>query len=355
MQMKFLTTVLFTLLFCHINAQGFDKTLTDSMQITSIAATSDGGCVLLGNRLALQKTVVLKVDASGKTQWVTVLDGYPAFQEPFQTGRIRILQDSEDNYWFNVSSYTNPQTHLTKLDKNGKLLFNKIYSRINSEIHFSGNQLYLFATGNGTPVLWKFKPNGDTFDTKTYPTLQLRSPYHVSTLQKNSLLVYSPGDSSGRGISTRIGFDGVITRTPMPANIFSIPFPIGQMTKTLDGSYLIPDSSNIIKIDSLGRFLWRKNLNVANRPFFSSAPYFRFTMSATTANGGFMAIKQNVGNNTFDIRNFSSDGVQNNSSTISYQNNFDNLFIIKTSRGGYFIAGNTMGTKVRLMKLDENG
>ena len=137
--MKFITTFCCTLFFFQLNAQGWDRTLTDSMRISSIAPTSDGGSVMLGTSLGIPSMKVIKVDALGNLQWAKVFnDSFPVYGETFPSGKLRILQDSDGNYWFGSSNNGfggSLETVILKLDKNGnKLLYRKLLLRL-AEIH----------------------------------------------------------------------------------------------------------------------------------------------------------------------------------------------------------------------------
>ena len=170
--MKFITTFCCALFFLQLNAQGWDRTLTDSMRIASIAPTSDGGSVLLGTSLGIPSMKVIKVDALGNLQWAKVFnDSFPVYGETFPSGKLRILQDSDGNYWFgnsNVSFSASQETAILKLDKNGnKLLYRRVLLR-SGEIHVLNNQLIVFGKNvvSGIGILLRLNSNGDTLDLK---------------------------------------------------------------------------------------------------------------------------------------------------------------------------------------------
>ena len=358
--MKFITTFCCALFFLQLNAQGWDRTLTDSLKITSISPTEDGGCIMLGNRITLQKVVVLKVDALGKTQWVKDFSDMPVIDEIIVTGKIKIIQDSDGNYWLGLARLNSGELYLAKLDQNGNRLFFKKIPLFSSVINISGNQLLAF--GRNINNIWtslRLKTNGDTLDVKSFPEIKSVGQSFISvTVQKSSFIFYGVNDSTGGMQSRKIGFDGtLIALNVMPFNIrYFSPFP--PMVKTSDGGLLVPDSSFITKLDSNGKFVWRKIATFSNSipggPF-PFGPYNYYLMAGTTANGGFIAIQNNPSKKSLTVRKYSSDCILQTTSIWYYENTVDYPFMIRTAKGGYLIAGNTMGTKVRLIKLDENG
>ena len=351
--MKFITTFCCTLLFLQLNAQGWDRTLTDSMRIVDIAPTNDGGTVILGSRTTTQKAVVLKVDALGKSQWVKDFTDITLNPPPdFVTGTFKIVQDSDGNYWLGLAQLNGMDLKVIKLDTNGNTLFLKTFPLNSAHIDISGNQLLTFGRINNNWTLLRLKPNGDTLDIKSIPDIKpTYVPFYSFTAQKNSFLFYAI-DSTSRMQSHKIGLDGtLIARNSMPPIIrHGSPFP--PMVITTDGGFLVPDSSFVTKLDSTGKFLWRKLANVGN--YVPSTPFIRYNMAATS-NGGFIAIQNNTTKKSLRVSKYSSDGLLQTTSLWFYENTVDNPFMIRTSKGGYIIAGNTMGTKVRLIKLDENG
>ena len=355
--MKFLTTFFCAFLCLHVHAQGWDRTLTDSLKVISVAPTSDNGCVLLGRVNTLNKTTVLKVDANGKTEWIKQYDGYPQFDEPVESGRIRIRQDSDGNYWFHVTSYVYHTTLITKLDKVGNRIKYDSIKINNAELHIIDNQplLFGFIPGNGTPQLLRLNSIGNVIDTKNISGFRLvRGPYYNSYLQKNGIIISSNSDTTASQHSaTRIGLDGIVKSRNALSNTVSSLFLLGNMIALSDGGYLIPDSNSIIKIDSLGKFVWRKSTGIINRvPGF---PFMRHLYAAKTVNGEFIGLQQNATKSNLDIRRFATDGSLQSSHAWFYSNNLDNPFIIKMAKGGFLVVGNTQGTKVKLIKLDENG
>ena len=353
--MKFITTFCCALFFFQLNAQGWDRTLTDSLKIKSISPTNDGGCIMYGNRLTLQKAVILKVDALGKTQWVKDFSDLPIYDEFLVTGRLNILQDNDANYWLGITSFSGVDLTLAKFDQNGNRLFLKKIPLTSAIINVSGNQLLAF--GRNSNNIWtslRLKPNGDTLDIKSFPEIKSNGSLFISvTVQKSSFIFYGVNDSTGGMQSRKIGFDGnLIALNAMPFNIrYSNPLP--PMVKTSDGGLLVPDSSFVTKLDSNGKFMWRKIANITNiTPGF---PYYKYLMATNTTNGGFMAIKNNISKKSLTVSKYSFDGILQTTSLFFYENTIDNSLMIRTSKGGYLIAGNTMGTKIRLIKLDENG
>ena len=216
--MKLITTFCCALFFFHLNAQGWDRTLTDSMRISNIAPTSDGGSVLLGmTSLGVPKIKVIKVDALGNLQWAKVFsDSFPVYGELFPSGKLRILQDSDGNYWFgssNVSFGASQETAIVKLDKNGNKLIYRRVSLRSGEIHVLDNQLIVFGKNvvSSIATILRLNSNSDTVDLKTIPSIKFNGgPDYISTLQNNGLLIFNNSDTTGKTQTIKIGFDGVV-------------------------------------------------------------------------------------------------------------------------------------------------
>jgi uncharacterized repeat protein (TIGR01451 family) len=356
--MKLFTTLLCVFLFLQSNAQVWDKVLTDSVVIKAISPTSDGGSIILGSRSATQKVAVIKVSALGQTQWVKDFADMNTVNVITGSDKVRIQEDSDGNFWFGLSlPNTSQNLTLSKLDKNGNRLFLKDITLKNAEINVLTNQLVIIgqSSSNVTTML-RLKPNGDTLNLGLVPSLKFtRSPYYVSTVKNDGLIFYHISDSFPRYETLKLGFDGtVLARTLMPTLNFPFisAYPLPQIVKTTDGNYLIPDSTNIIKLDSEGQFIWRKPIAVINP---SPIAYFFGYLIAPTINGGFIQIKDNMSQKSLEIRRFAGDGVQISLSFGSYTDAFNVPYLIRSAKGGFIVAGSTNVGKVHLLKLEENG
>ena len=96
--MKLITILAFMLLSFQFYAQSFDKTLPDSARLMSIAPTSDGGAVILGNNLYLirgaqDKIIIIKVNALGEREWRSDFDISGIVNDYLFSPRVRIAQD----------------------------------------------------------------------------------------------------------------------------------------------------------------------------------------------------------------------------------------------------------------------
>ena len=174
-KMKLFSTFLFSLFFFQIHAQGWDKTLTDSLRIASAEPTSDGGCVLFGWKTNLTTTaIVLKVDANGKSQWSRPVSNLSFVDEPYVTGRIRILQDKQNNYWISYSSYSSALSSIVKLDNSGNILWSRTIPMTNVEAHVGDNQMVFWGRGTGSDFvgygLLRLSFAGDTLGRNLIPT-----------------------------------------------------------------------------------------------------------------------------------------------------------------------------------------
>lgn len=361
--MKLISTFLFCFLFFQVNAQGWDKTLNDSLKIINTTPTNDGGCALFGWQTVSNKAIVLKIDANGKSQWSKSFTNFLPFDEIYVTGRTKIMQDKDDNYWLSVSNYASQDASIMKLDKNGNQLLARTLAMDNVEAHVLDNQFVLLGVSKnpnelGQAMLLRYNLNGDTLSKSLYPSIQFyRARYYTSYLQKTALIIYTAAEVVGSMRSIRLGFDGtVLAINPLFSNpLFTWPMPAGPIVKTLDGGFIIPDSVFTIKLDSLGRFVWRKSLGVVNR-LGPNSPYFRNYIAPINTNGDFMVIQQNIGaTNYLESRRFTADGTLKNSNFLLYNNTLNFPFLIRTSKGGFVFAGNTSETKVRLLKFDDNG
>jgi uncharacterized repeat protein (TIGR01451 family) len=362
--MKFLTTLFCAFLFLQVNAQVWDKTLTDSVNVKAISPTSDGGCIILGNRSTVFKMTVIKVDGLGRQQWIKDFADLPTVGINNSADKVKILQNSDGTYWVGVNYQVSTDLTIAKLDKDGNSILIRKLPLKNAEINVLNNQLAIFGinTTNSLTTIMRLNTNGDTLNINTLPSIKFtRSPYYVSTIKNNGLLIYNVSDSISRGQTMRIGFDGtIISKTLLSSDIsfFVSAYPLTQIIKTSDGSYLIPDSTNVVKVDSGGQLIWRKPIGIINSS--SSAPAYLNYLMAPTQDGGFIAIKNNIGLKYLEIKKFSGDGIIVSSAFGFYSNTLNNPYMIRAARGGFIIAGNAegatqFGSKVRLIKLEENG
>jgi hypothetical protein len=356
--MKLISTLVCVLFFLQVNAQGWDRTLTDSLRISSIAPTNDGGCVILGNDLVNRKIVVLKVNALGNKQWLKLFPDVASVNEPYQTGVVKIIQDNDGNYWFGISTYSLVGTPLTKLDKDGNRLLFRILPMKSVEIFSKNNQLIIFGVNTTTnqTTLLRLNANGDTLNINPIPTISFTtSANYTAVVQENSILMFGAANYARSYTTRKISFDGtILQQTSIPASVLPYAtFPPTQMIKMLDGSVLIPDSMSLIKIDSMGAFVWRKPINIAN--FNLLAPISRYALAPIASDGSFMAIKNNPTNRYLDIQKYSKEGVQLSSFTWFYENSLNTISLTKTVNNSYVVTGNTVSNKMRLIRLDGNG
>jgi uncharacterized repeat protein (TIGR01451 family) len=351
------------LLFLQTHAQGWDKTLTDSVRVRAVSPTSDGGSIILGSRTNTFKVTVVKVDALGQRQWSKdFLDiSLPGSVTP--PDKIKIQQDSDGNYWFGIFLGSgNPQeTVISKIDKDGNRLLLRKLTLKNAEINVLNNQLVLIgvnvANNNMTTVL-RLKPNGDTLNSGTVPSLRFsRSLYFVTTVKSNGLLLYHLSDSISRPETMIIGFDGTVLSkivAPPAMSVFASSYPLPQIITATDGSYFVPDSGNVVKLNSVGEFIWRKSIALVNTS--SSSPFFLNYLMTPTQDGGFVGIRNNEGLKYLEIKRFNGNGDLVASSFGFYANPFINPFMLRSAQGGILLVGNlTANGTLRLMKLGESG
>ncbi len=358
--MKQLLTVLCTLFFFTAQAQVWDKTLDDTLNIVHVAPTQDNGCILAGFAFtSLKNLTLIKVDASGKKEWKKNFTDVPVIETNFYAIKTKTIQDSDGNYWFSTVATNTAQTILMKLDKSGNRLLFRTLPIGNSDIHSIDAQIVLFGMTNPTfGTLLRLKNNGDTIEVKQVPSLQFRrSPEYVSLPLplKNGLFVFNYSDSLPSHQSSRIKFDGSLqSRIGYPQTVFVSSYPMTNIIKTADGGYLIPDSSNTYKVDSIGRLLWRKNIGLGTP--LQNSRYLKQLIAARNTGGDFLGILQTAGTQQINIRKYFTDGTLQSSNVLTYTGTFANLFLSKTIKGGYILAGQrTENNKVRLMKLDDNG
>ncbi len=358
--MKFIITFFCAFLLCQLNAQVLDKTLTDSVNILAINATSDGGSIIFGNRYTNNTATLLKLDGSGQKVWVKDFTDIPTVGTTFPTDKIRIQQDSDGNFWVGVSSLSNPQpSSICKFDKDGNRLLFRFLPLKNAEINVLTNQLIVFGNNSSSNIatLLRLKPNGDTLNLSTVPSMRfVRSPYFVTTAQSTGLLVYGMSDSLWTAQTTQIGFDGTVLSRNLLSNVssaFVSAYPYKQIIKSSDGNFYIPDSTNIVKINSSGQFLWRKTIALTNTG--TSAFNFNYLI-APTSDGGMIGMKNYEGLKYLDIKKFNGDGVVVASSFGFYNATLYNPSTVRATQGGIVIIGNLQPfSKVRYIKLEENG
>ena len=358
--MKFFTTFLFTLFFFQINAQIWDKTLTDEILIKSSTSTSDGGSIMLGipSTTTSNQIIVLKIDAAGSRQWIKQFTDISYSNEPVSTGKIRIVQDSDGSYWFSVAQVYNIPFQLVKLDNNGNRLFFKTLPLLSSEIGVSGNECLVFGrTINNVWTLLKFKTNGDTTTVKNFPEIKslARAVVNSCSFQKSSFIFYAFEDSTFVMNTRKIGFDGtLIARNIMPASDFHVS-PIAPSISTLDGGFLVPDSLSMTKLDSMGRFVWRKIIGISNLVPLNPPIYYHYLFAATTSDGGFLGIQNNPALKNLEIRKFSPDGTLQSSNFWSYSNTITFPSLVKMKNSGYLLACRDSSNKTRLIRFNEYG
>jgi uncharacterized repeat protein (TIGR01451 family) len=361
--MKLIITLFCAFLFVQVNAQVWDKTLTDSMNIKDVCATNDGGSIMLGVRTVSQKIAIIKLDALGRQQWLKDISDVPLSSVSNPADKIRLIQDSDGNYWFGIIAANNTDLTISKLDKDGnRLLFRKMPLK-NAEINVLNNQLVVFGVGtsNNLTTLLRLNANGDTLNVSTIPSIKFtRSIYYVSTVKNNGILIYNTNDTLPRRQTIRIGFDGTIlaqNALSTTNSFFVSPYRLPQIIKTSDGGYLIPDSIDIVKVDSGGQLIWRKPIAITNST--TASPNFYNYLVAATQDGGFIALNNNILLRNLEIRKFSADGIQLTSTFVFYTNSLNNPYIVKSPRGGFLMAGNLNTSSyngfVRALKLDENG
>ena len=372
--MRSLFTLFCFLFLLELQAQGWDRTLTDSLTITAVLSTADNGCIISGYFLpAGPFPQIIKVDANGKKEWKRELrDSFSVPPLPFPLTREKIIQDSDGNYWYSKARNDANTSQIVKLDKSGNVLLRRGFAFANLDILKFNNQILLLGpTSPSQPmVLTRLKNNGDTISTKNLDFLKpVKSPYFVSEIQGNEILIFGLTDSVANvSISgfqtTRFSVDGALIAKNhfITPNFFS-PYPFFDIIKTSDGNFLIPDSSNINKIGKDGKFVWRKNLNlgipVIQNPF--PIPYLRHLIASKNSNGEFIGVKPVVNTNPtqlsgqFNVNQYSTDGNIIKSSTVNFTGNLINPFLIKSIKGGYILIGQSANNKIRLIKFDEDG
>jgi hypothetical protein len=369
-----LFTLLCLLFLLQLKAQGWDRTLTDSLTITAVTPTQDNGCIVAGYFLPTGPfPQIIKVDANGKKEWKRDLrDSFGFSPLPFPLTREKLIEDSEGNFWFSKARNDANTSQIIKLDKSGNVLLRRSMGITNLDIQKIENQIILLGpTSSGQPmILTKLKNNGDTISTQSLNFLKpVKSPYFVSEVQGNELLVFGLTDSVANvSISgfqtTRFNLNGVLIAKNhfITPNFFS-PYPFFDIIKTSDGGFLIPDSSNINKISKDGKFVWRKNLNLGilnvQNPF--PIPYLKHLIAPQNSNGEFIGIKPVFSTNPsqiagqFNVNKYSSEGVLLKSSTVNFTGNLINPFLIKSPKGGYILLAQGANNKIRLIKFNEDG
>ena len=174
--MKLITILAFTLLSFQLYAQSFDKTLPDSARLMSIAPTSDGGAIILGNNLYLirgaqDKIIIMKVNALGEREWRSDFDISGIVNDYLFSPRVRIAQDSDGNYWLGLAQISGTSQYIMKLDKNGNRLFSKYLNVLGGAINIYGNQLMVFGIKDGIWQMSRYSTNGDSLATTQYPLI----------------------------------------------------------------------------------------------------------------------------------------------------------------------------------------
>jgi uncharacterized repeat protein (TIGR01451 family) len=360
--MKQFLTFVFSLLFLSIQAQGFDKTLNEKFQLVSSTATKDGGIILTGFIPATSplppQMYIIKLDVSGNKQWSKVLlDMTPYVSELFP--RLETVEDRDGNFWSSVSGFQKAPGLLTKLDKNGVVLLSKSTALTNIDIDILDNDIFIFGQNFGSliPSLVRWNSRGDSLSMVGTAGLGLqRFPFYGFTIQKNSFLIYHNSDSTLSTQTRRYRFDGTLISTfNGQSNSQRQPFVYMRLFPTSDGGYIVADdSTNVSKIDSVGRFVWRKN-NLGITPV-GFPPFINSSLIAPKINSNeFVGIRLSQRPVGLDIRRFTGDGNIQNSNFFSFVGTIESPNLERSKKGGLILACNTQGTKLRIIKLDENG
>ena len=359
--MKTLLTFLCTLFFLHINAQVWDKTLNDTLNIVQVSPTQDNGCVIAGFPSGTNRSLnILKLDAVGNKVWKKEFTDVPLEITPsFAPTRISMIQDLEGNYWFSMSTSNSLTSLLMKFDKDGNRLTTKQVNLRFIDIYNANNQILVFGVtnNNSSGSLLRLTIDGSTIDEKPIPQIRFSTvPFYSSILHKNTILIFSFSDTTRSRQTTRLNLDGTVaSRNVMPPTGFVTPYPLfNNIAKTSDGGFIIPDSATVYKVDSVGRFVWQKNLGISIP--VPNHYVARHLIAARNSNGEFLGILPNSGLQQINIKRYFTDGSLQASNTFTYSGTFGSPFLIKTIKGGYLLVGQTTNnSRVRLMKLDDEG
>jgi uncharacterized repeat protein (TIGR01451 family) len=371
--MKSIITLCFSLLFMvSIQAQGWDFTYQDSLRINHVSATQDGGCVIFGNNRLGNRPTVLKVDGKGKQEWVKYFPNLKGNESPITLGQIRIFQDGDGNYWFSLPNQTinglNALTVIVKLDRTGNQLFQKNIDITNGQIGVLNNNVIVLGIKNNLNTNVPFaaflslKSNGDTLSYKAFPNISLgASPFFQTGQNSKYFVVTSRTDTASSLKFIKFDVNGnIINNTNFPAQPILFA-PSTHIFATSDGGFIVPsstspfpDSLNISRVDSTGRFIWQKSTTTFVNS--NNSPFGTLLIASTPKNGGFIAVKNDKIKKDLSVRQFSLNGNIVKNSNYIYGTAYDFTNVIPLSNGGYIVAGNIAnGTKLRLIKLDENG
>lgn len=304
--MKTILTLFMTIIFSIVQGQTytFQKLCyTDTNTIFNELTPVSGGYMACGTD-GSGGYLLVKMDAAGQTIWSKNLGISTAGETGYRVGEITgggyYLLGTTTSYSTNTS-----QVNLIKLDANGNILWNKIYTGINfidypslrqtstggfiisAAYHYgAGNDFYLFINidGNGN-VLWSKSFAESTTSAKL-------ECFDVETNWGNNRFTVVGKGGGGIGLfAVSCDVAGNLIWAKKYTNINNSAMYGRAIAKTSDGGYAIAcqsaygNSPMMVKIDGNGNFIWAKSYKLANDTALNSNPAFSVRQ---TTDGGFI-------------------------------------------------------------------
>jgi uncharacterized repeat protein (TIGR01451 family) len=172
--MKNLLIILVLLCFENmINAQGWQKTLKDTIYPIATTNTDDGGYLITGSVGRSPFYGILKVDEKGNTKWSKNLPDFTTAYTPM----LNIIQTSDSAYILNGATrlFSNNNSDgdtifmVKKIDKQGNILWSKQFPMENAILKPYKNDYFII--GRSRPlsanIILRLNANGDTISQKT--------------------------------------------------------------------------------------------------------------------------------------------------------------------------------------------
>jgi len=180
---KQIVILLVVLGFAHFASAGWLKYYTDNVRGQSVVQTYEG------NYLAVGRNVLSKIDEHGDSVWTKTFGiySYPDYERAYS-----IVKTDDSCFMITSSTYffTSSEVHLLKVDIDGVIIWEKIYSYNTNKLNVafgatslpdggfavvgwtgSGERSHELPYGSDTYelLLLRLDRNGDTLWTKTYP------------------------------------------------------------------------------------------------------------------------------------------------------------------------------------------
>lgn len=217
--------------------------------------TSDKGCIVIGTKYLITdsvRTIVIKLDKYGNIQWEKEF-----FKNGYQLYGNTIEQTKDGNYLISIGansvSGSEEYTSLIKLNKDGKLLWERIFDGVNGanikETSDGGfifvNLQYVFKTDEKGKILWKNTQIGGTIFEPTNDGGFLLVTPNYARIDKNGNVLWKKEFP---------GFYAAIGLCKTDDNGFVL---VGERFVKVKNEW-IAEGGFLMKLNDTGKILWTK-------------------------------------------------------------------------------------------------